>query len=106
MIVSLSTCPICKGQLKLQDLVTSVSKYICQVCASGTTQSHYELHTNGAGGIQVFNIYPYIIYNNLATKRTFVHSYDGRKQIMECALIPFESSEKIIERIKGLIVFS
>lgn len=108
MIVSLTHCPICNGQLKLGEskLPGSVAKYICQVIISELfPQTHYEVYISGAGFIQVLVLPPYIIYNRSNTNRTHIHDLSG-KEVMNCPLLKLETPEKLLERIKGLIVFS
>ena len=109
MIVSLTTCPLCKSKLEQPIMSTQRHSYDCPTHFSSEVfipQSHYTIHTDGVNIIQIIRLPPYIIFVNNKEEFNNIYTYGTQNLIMKCKILKLDDSDKLIERIKRLITFS
>lgn len=104
-------CPICHKKIKIS-LYGSVSN--CEII--GSLWSHYKLVNCPEGYVvQITILPPYIIYSILGDTKSKIYQYnedydkDHGSFIMQIPIITYqqlEDHEKLIKRLKNLVIFS
>jgi hypothetical protein len=88
--------------------------YVCSKHIPGTKVSHYYIERVGNIFLQIIQLPPYALINSSTDQNTNVYPYIGngtghilsRKRILQLPRIPITTEEKLLERIKLLILFS
>ena len=101
-------CPLCHNPLLKHYLTTSKG---CATFVEGTTTSHYALTPVEDRIVQIVILPPYTIASVLGDSKSKIYSYPNfhNKCIMEIPIVSYqdlENSEKLVKRIKNLIIFS
>lgn len=115
--MNLITCPLCGGMLgtKYPAAGTTGPKfYLCSKHIPGTKLSHYYIEKVGNVYLQIIQIPPYALVNSSTDQNTHVYPYVGngsghilsRPKILKLPRIPITTEEKLLDRIKLLILFS
>ncbi len=118
MKLSIRECPLCKGILGARYPAPgsgeTVVRYVCSTHVKGDRLSHYYIENYGIGYVQIIHLPPYVIVNKSNSENTEVYPYEGvgtghitdRKLIMSIPRLPITTAEKMLERLKVLVVFS
>jgi hypothetical protein len=88
--------------------------YLCSRHIPGTKLSHYYVEKVENMLLQIIQIPPYTLVNSSTDKNTNVFPYVGngtghiltRRKILKLPRIPITTEEKLLERIKLLVLFS
>lgn len=108
-------CPLCGENLLKIDMLED---YICPtrvIFPNNYETTHYELRTYGTDdAVSLWYLPPYQVINGDRSAIYLYHTEDNQatdrrplvRQILDVPALPPDSPEKIIERIKRLIIFS
>lgn len=116
--MNLQTCPLCGGMLGTKypppGSKDQTKFYLCSKHIPGTKLSHYYIERVGNVFFEIVQLPPFTMVNCSATQETHVYPYTGdgsghilnREKIMQFPKIPITTEEKLLERLKTLVIFS